>query len=68
VGEDEKKKKMTNLNSVFIEARSPSPDCSVKPFAGLLTFFLEQKSDQRELFLCLRKKQQDKKAWNEKPE
>ena len=36
---------MTNLNSVFFEAGSPSPDCSVKPFAGLLHFFLLKKSD-----------------------
>jgi hypothetical protein len=52
---------MTKRNSVF-EALSPSPDCSGKPFAGLLYFFLVQKSDRRKLFLCLRKKQQDKKA------
>ena len=47
-------------------AQISSPDCSGKPFAVLLYFFLAKKSDQRRLFFGLRKKQQDKQAWNGK--
>jgi hypothetical protein len=39
-----------------------SPDCSGKPFAAKLYFFLAKKSDQRKLLFWLRKKQWSKKA------
>jgi hypothetical protein len=52
------------IDFIFFIALYPSPDSSEKPFAGLLYFFLVKKSDLGSYFFCLRKKQQDKKAWN----